>query len=221
MEATAISVIIVDDYQVVRDGIKAVLIPHKNIKVVAEASNEQELYKYLSQIKADVIVLDISLPSSNGIDITRKLSKDYPEVKVIIFSAKTDEETIFDALDAGAKAFLPKDTFADEIPEAIIEVSQGNDYLSVNFPNTLLVKYIKRDKYNERYKEQDFNKLTKREYEILKLIAEGYSSKEIASQLFLSPRTVDTHRTNIMNKLQLYSLQDLIKYAIKNKIIKL
>src|SRR3989339_1057803 len=141
MENEQIKIILVDDHQVVRGGTKAVLIPHKNIKVLAEASNGEELFKLLESHKPDIVLLDISLPKMDGIEITRILQKNHPEIKVIIFSGKTDEDSIFDALGAGAKSFLPKDTIGDEIVEAINEVSKGNEYLSFNIPNTILIKY--------------------------------------------------------------------------------
>ncbi|NOR88391.1 MAG: response regulator, partial [Bacteroidales bacterium] len=145
-----------------------------------------------------------------------------PHIRIIVFSSYTDEETIFKSIRAGAKGFLPKDSMREDLVKAIKKVNQGFEYLSEKIPNTILMDYINKvgDK-QEKYNNTKLGNLTKREREILKLIAEGLSYKEIGNELFISVRTVETHKNNILQKLELKSTIDLVKFAIKNDLIDL
>ncbi len=217
-----IKVLLVDDHQIVRDGIFALLIKEHDIEIVGEASNGDELFEKLKFIKPDIIILDISLPKMSGIEIAGILTKDYPQVRIIVFSSYTDEETIFKSIRAGAKGFLPKDSMREDLVEAIKKVNQGFEYLSEKIPNTILMDYIKKaGNQEEKFNNSRLGSLTKREREILKLIAEGMSYKEIGNELFISVRTVETHKNNILQKLELKSTIDLVKFAIKNDLIDL
>jgi len=217
-----IKVLLVDDHQIVRDGIFALLIKEHDIEIVGEASNGDELFEKLKFIKPDIIILDISLPKMSGIEIAGILAKDYPEIRIIVFSSYTDEETIFKSIRAGAKGFLPKDSMREDLVEAIKKVNQGFEYLSDKIPNTILMDYIKKaGTQEEKFNNSKLSSLTKREREILKLIAEGMSYKEIGNELFISVRTVETHKNNILQKLELKSTIDLVKFAIKNDLIDL
>lgn len=217
-----IKVLLVDDHQIVRDGIFALLIKEHEIEIVGEASNGDELFEKLKFIKPDIIILDISLPKMSGIEIAGILSKDYPQIRIIVFSSYTDEETIFKSIRAGAKGFLPKDSMREDLVEAIKKVNQGFEYLSEKIPNTILMDYIKKSGHQEeKFNNSKLGSLTKREREILKLIAEGMSYKEIGNELFISVRTVETHKNNILQKLELKSTIDLVKFAIKNDLIDL
>jgi len=216
-----IKLILVDDHPVVRDGIFASLIKEKEIEIVGEASNGDELFSLLeNNTKADVILLDISMPKQSGIDITAIVREKYPDIKILIFSSHTDEDSIFNSIRAGANGYLPKDAMRTELVIAIKEVYIGNEFLSESIPNTIIMKYINKAK-NQTFSESKTDVLTKREMEILKNIAEGLHYKEIGKKLFISARTVETHKNNIMQKLHLNTTIELVKYAIKHKIIKI
>ncbi len=217
-----IKVLLVDDHQIVRDGIFALLIKEHDIEIVGEASNGDELFDKLKFIKPDIIILDISLPKMSGIEIAGILTKDFPQIRIIVFSSYTDEETIFKSIRAGAKGFLPKDSMREDLVDAIKKVHQGFEYLSDKIPNTILMDYIKKaGSQEEKFNNSKLSSVTKREREILKLIAEGMSYKEIGTELFISVRTVETHKNNILQKLELKSTIDLVKFAIKNDLIDL
>jgi len=211
-----IKVILIDDHQIVRDGIKAAINVSENATVIGEASNEDELMVLLKEFKPDVMIMDISMPGSSGLEITKKISNKY---KIIIFSAHTDAKTVINSLKAGAKGFLPKDVMREELLEAISYVNNGEDYISEDISKTVLINYVKTDDSYTHLKNTGLEALTKREVEILRHIAEGATYKEIADKLFISFRTVETHKTHIMQKLELKNLAELIKFAIKNKLI--
>ena len=211
-----IKVILIDDHQIVRDGIKAAINISEKATVIGEASNEDELMTLLKNLKPDIMIMDISMPGSSGIEITKKISNKY---KIIIFSAHTDAKTVINSLKAGAKGFLPKNVLRNELIEAISSVHNGEDYISEDISKTVLINYVKTDNTYTHLKNTGLEALTKREVEILRHIAEGATYKEIASKLFISFRTVETHKTHIMQKLELRNLADLIKFAIKNKLI--
>lgn len=217
-----IKVLLVDDHQIVRDGIFALLIKEHEIEIVGEASNGDELFDKLKFIKPEIIILDISLPKMSGIEIASILNREYPQIRIIVFSSYTDEETIFKSIRAGAKGFLPKDSMREDLVEAIKKVHQGFEYLSDKIPNTILMDYIKKSgTSDDKFNNIKLSNLTKREREILKLIAEGLSYKEIGNELYISVRTVETHKNNILQKLELKSTIDLVKFAIKNDLIDL
>jgi DNA-binding NarL/FixJ family response regulator len=212
-----IKIILVDDHDIVRDGIKSILQSHSRIKIVGEAGNYDELIKILKLESPDIIILDISIPDKSGIEITRILRKDYPQIKIIILSMYIIDEFIFNSLEAGASAYLPKNTSKKELISAIEHVNEGKEFISDQISNVILKGYLQRIKKGNS--ENKNEKLTKREKEILVLFAEGVNNKEIADKLFISIRTVESHKNHIMQKLQLNSTVDLVKYAIKNNYI--
>ena len=216
---TKTKVILVDDHAIVRDGIKA-LISVEEIEVINEASSAAEFFSLLKIEHPDIAILDISLPDISGIEITKKLTAEYPEIKVIILSMHLNEDFIFNAVKAGAMSYLPKNTNRKELITAIQKVANGEEYFNEPVSNIILKSYIKKVKSNT---ENEFgeNTLSKRELEILKLFAEGKSNKEIADLLFISCRTVESHKNHIMQKLELKSTVELIKFAIKNNIIEI
>ena len=217
MKMDKIKIVITDDHQIIRDGIIAGFKFDKNFEVVGEASNETELQELLNTVKPDIIIMDINMPGSSGIKITESLSDKY---KIIMFSAITDAETVVNALKAGAKGFLPKDTMRNEIKKAVVSVYNGEEYISEDVANELIVNYINGDK-EIKVEPSGIEKLTKREIEIVANIAEGNTYKEIGEKLFISFRTVETHKTHIMQKLGLRNIAEVIKFAIKNKIIEI
>lgn len=216
---TPIKVILVDDHAIVRDGIKA-LINTEEIEVTGEATSAEDLFALLKTGLPDIVILDISLPDISGIEIARILSRDYPGIRVMILSMHLNEDFVFNAIKAGAMAYLPKNTTKKELLEAIGQVAQGEEYFSGPVSNIILKSYVRKAKIEPGETDQK-NTLSKREHEILKLYAEGKSNREIADMLFISNRTVESHKNHIMQKLELKSTVELIKFAIKNKIIEI
>ncbi len=211
---------LVDDHQVVRDGIRSLVNNMENFIVIGEAGDEKELLTRLKLEEPDILIMDISLPGKSGIDITRELKKVHPRIRVLILSMYTSEDFIFNAVKAGARGYLPKNTSKKELNNALIEISLGGEYFSEPISNIILKSYIKqaqdRDAENEEEKSES---LSSRETEVLKLFAEGKSNKEIADKLCISIRTVESHKNHIMQKLHLKSTVDLIKFAIRKKIV--
>jgi len=209
-----IKVMLVDDHAIVRDGIKSV-ISTDDIEVIDEASSASEFFSILKVRQPDMVVLDISLPDISGIEIARRLTTEYPHIRVIILSMHLNEDFIFNAVKAGAMAYLPKNANRKELISAIRAVANGEEYFSETVSNIILKSFVKKAK-----KEED-HQLSKREMEILKLFAEGKSNREIADDLYISCRTVESHKNHIMQKLELKSTVELIKFALKNNIIEL
>lgn len=216
-----IKVMLVDDHQLVRDGIKSLISDSFGIDIIGEASNATEFFKLLHLVIPDVVLMDISLPNMSGIEITKILKKDYPNMKVLMLSMYTSEDFIFNALKAGIHGYLPKNTTRDELLLAIEEVFNGREYFSKSISNVILKSFVNSAKYGHMATDDKLSLLTKRETEILKLVVEGESNQLIADRLFISIRTVESHKTSIMRKLDLNSTIDLVKFALKNKIIEL
>jgi len=215
-----IQIILVDDHRIVRDGIKSILNSTNSIEVIGEASNYEELTLILKEKIPDIIMLDISLPGLSGIEITQILKEEYPGIKVIILSMYTDDDFIYNALKAGAKSYLPKNTNRQELLEAVELVYRGEEYFNEFISNIILKSYIKKAKADSSDNDKQ-TLLTRREMEVLSLFAEGLSNQEIAGRLFISIRTVESHKNHIMQKFKLKSVVDLVKYAIKSGIIKI
>jgi DNA-binding NarL/FixJ family response regulator len=211
-----IKVILVDDHQLVRDGIKALLAGMEGIEVTGEASSGNEMLALLNSNTPDVALLDISLPDISGIDLCRKIIAQYPEIKVLFLSMYTTEDYIFNAIKAGAKGYLPKNISRNELFNAVKEVSAGNEYYSETISNIILKSYIRKAKTPDDELQDLGELLSKRETEVLRCFAEGLSNPQIAEKLFISTRTVESHKNHIMQKLNLKTQVELLKYAIKN-----
>lgn len=211
-----IKVILVDDHQLVRDGIKALLAGMEGIEVTGEASSGNEMLALLNINTPDVALLDISLPDISGIDLCRKIIAQYPEIKVLFLSMYTTEDYIFNAIKAGAKGYLPKNISRNELFNAVKEVSAGNEYYSETISNIILKSYIRKAKTPDDELQDSGELLSKRETEVLRCFAEGLSNPQIAEKLFISTRTVESHKNHIMQKLNLKTQVELLKYAIKN-----
>lgn len=214
-----IKVILVDDHTIVRDGIKALIAGQEDIIIIGEASSGRDLLSLLKAGQPEIILLDISLPDYSGIELCEIIKRDYSNIQVLFLSMYTSEEYIFNAIKAGAQGYLPKNISQSELLLAIRTVSQGNEYFSDSISNVILKSYIKKAKDKEPENLNPENSLSKREIEILKLFAEGNSNPQIAGKLFISTRTVESHKNHIMQKLSLKSTVDLVKFAIKHQII--
>lgn len=214
-----IRVILVDDHQIVRDGIKALISEDPSIQIVGEAASGEEFETLIQNEKPDVVLMDINLPDTTGIELTQKTVEKYPNINILMLSMHMSDEFITNSIEVGAKGYLPKTTSQKELLEAIKTVSKGIEYYNTEVSDVLLKSYIRKTKNASKDKEEITIQLTKREVEILVLFAQGFSNKEIADKLFISIRTVESHKNNIMQKLDLKSTVELVKYAIKHKMI--
>lgn len=208
-------IIIADDHQLFRNGLKILLNAFPEFDVTGEASNGEEFLKVLSNCQADIALMDINMPEMDGIEATRKGIQLYPDIKIIALSMYGEEEYYYKMIDAGAKGFILKDSDISEVKEAIITVSRGGSY----FSQELLYHVIQKIKHRET--ESKLANLSKREKEILLKICEGLSNQEIADSLFISKRTVDKHRANLLGKTNSKNTASLILFAIKNKLIEI
>jgi len=213
-----IRIILTEDHQILRDGVKA-LIASENIEITGEASTGAELIKLLEICQPDIILMDISLPDTSGIELTKVIADQYPSVKVLILSMYTDESFINQAIRAGAKGYLHKNTTREEMLTAIETVHSGKDFYSDNISKIILKSYIDKAKMNVNEVADPHEVLSKREIEILIMFAEGFINKEIADRLFISIRTVESHKNHIMQKLNLKTQVELVKYAIRHNMI--
>ncbi len=221
MNDNVIKIILVDDHDIVRDGINALLMLEDDIEVIGEASNSDELYRLLKDLKPNLLLLDILMPGKSGIEIAEDLSHDYPEINIIILSSDMDENSIFNSIQAGVNGYLPKNVKKDELIEAIRQVNADKEYYSDAIPTTIFKNYKKFAQVGKKQKSSFTAILSDREKEIVCCFASGLSYKEIAEKLCISVRTVESHKNNIMEKLGLKTFVDLIKYAIRKDFVKL
>lgn len=208
-----IKVLLTDDHQIIIDGLKSLLKNSDEIVVAAEANNGREALRILELLSIDVVLMDIDMPVLNGIETLKEIRKQFRNVKVIILSMHNEAGMIKSLMDIGANGYLLKSCSQDELIGAIKKVFTGQNYFSTDVTLALL------NTSGTSNPEQKNELLTDRETEILKLIAAGFSNKEIGDQLFISHRTVDTHRTNLMKKLDVNNIAGLISYAIRNGIV--
>ena len=214
----SIKVVLADDHAIVRDGVRAVLERKgKDMEIVAEIANGKELVDWAENNQADVYVVDISMPILNGVEAVQRLTKNNPETKVVMLSMYDDRISVEKALKAGAKGFLVKVSTADEIVDAIREVAGGRFYLCSKVSKYIVQGFLGKTTARKR----DVTGLTPKEKEVLQLIAEGYSSKQIAKTFNLSLNTIHVHRNNIMKKLGIHKQAELVRYAIKEGIAQL
>lgn len=214
-----IKVLLVDDHKIVRDGIRALLSGQEDIRIYDEAGSGSELFRQLISGLPDIVLMDISLPDISGIELCEKVREQFPLMKVLFLSMYTSEEYIFNAIKAGAQGYLPKNISQDELLNAIRAVAAGEEYFSESVSNIILKSYIKKAQDKEPENLTQSSALSKRELEILRLFAEGNTNPQIAEQLYISTRTVESHKNHIMQKLGLKTAVDLIKFAIKHHII--
>lgn len=210
-----IRIIIADDHQLFRNGLKILLNAFPDFDIVGEASNGEEFIRIIKNTKAEIALMDINMPEMDGIEATRRGVRICPDLKVIALSMYGEEEYYYKMVDAGAKGFLLKDSDISEVKEAILTVTKGGSY----FSQELLYHVIQKIKHRES--ETKSANLSKREKEILLKICEGLSNQEIAENLFISKRTVDKHRANLLGKTNSKNTASLILFAIKNKLIEI
>lgn len=214
-----IRVMVVDDHDIVRYGICSVLKSSPDIEVVGEASNGVQAVDQFNDLRPDVVLLDISMPEMNGIETTRTIVKNHSNARVLILTMHLNEEYLNQVLSAGASGYILKNTEIGELLNAIRTVAQGKQIFSTPISTLMTEKYVRSAQFNLDSKDHDAPGLTKRETEILQKIADGKTSQEIAEILFISPRTVDTHRANLIQKLGVKNSAGLVRYAIENQLV--
>lgn len=214
-----IRVLIADDHTIVRTGLRLLLSHQQDIEVVGEAGNGRECVDMSSQLQPDVVLMDISMPVMNGLEATKVIKERQSDVQVLGLTMHDDDVYFFQMLNAGASGYVLKGASPDELLTAIRTVAQGQAYIYPTLVKKLLDDYVQRVASGEE--QESYGGLTKREREVLKLIAEGHTSRQIADILYLSANTVERHRSNIMDKLNLHNKADLIKYAIRKGLVKL
>ena len=212
-----VRILIADDHGIVRKGLRLQLEQHDEFEVVGEASDGREAVRAADELKPDVVIMDIAMPNLNGIQAATQLVKRNPQLGIIMLSMHSDESYLMRTLAAGAKGYLLKDTADVDLYRAVQVVSQGKPFFSPAISNTLLEDYMRR--LQQRGLQDSYDLLTDREKEIFQLLAEGKSNKDVATLLNLSPSTVETHRTRIMQKLDLHSSAEIVLYAVRKKII--
>jgi DNA-binding NarL/FixJ family response regulator len=212
-----IRVLIADDHSVVRQGLRVWLERSGSIQVIGEAANGRDAVTLAEQTKPDVVIMDIAMPGLNGIDATRQITRRDPGIKVIVLSMHADESYILRALGAGAKGYLLKESTETDVLPAVRSVQEGKPYFTPSIARVLLEDYIRVMKQNNV--QDSYELLTEREKEVLQLLAEGKSNKDVAQLLNLSPHTIDSHRTNLMHKLELHNTAELVLYAVRKGII--
>jgi DNA-binding NarL/FixJ family response regulator len=212
-----IRILLADDHTVVRDGLRALLERQPDMTVVAEAADGRDSVRLAEEQSPDVVVMDITMPNMNGIEATRRILAANPRTAVVILSMHQDESYVLRSLKAGAKGYLLKDSLRSDIIDAIRAVSQGRSFVTRKISRMLQEDYVRQ--MERRGVEDSYDLLTDREREILQLVAEGKSNKEVAGLLNIGLTTVETHRTHILQKLGLHSVPELILYAVRKSII--
>ncbi len=214
-----IKVLVVDDHKVFREGIATLLEKQENIEVVALSGNKQEMYNALNQYLVDIILMDITIGKENGIEITKELTDNFSDIAIIALSMHNETNYILEMIEAGASGYLLKDTGSHELCEAINTIYNGGNYFRGEVAKAMLDRL--RNKQHPQNTKKSNIPLSKRETEVLKLIVDEFSNQEIANELFISIRTVETHKRNLIEKLDVKNTTGLVKYAIKNKIVNL
>jgi two-component system, NarL family, response regulator NreC len=210
-------ILIADDHGIVRKGLRLQLEQHEEFEVVGEAIDGREAVRTAEQLAPDIVIIDIGMPNLNGVEATTQILKQNARTGVIILSMHSDEGYLRRALAAGAKGYLLKDSADVDLHRAVEAVANGKSFFSPVIANTLLEDYMRQ--LQQRGLEDSYDLLTDREKEVLQLLAEGKSNKEVAAALNLSTGTIETHRTHIMQKLDLHSAADIVLYAVRKKII--
>ncbi len=212
-----IKIILADDHKIFLDGMVSLLSEVENFEIAGTVNSGEELLGEIENLKSDIIITDITMKGISGLEVTKLIKKEHPSLKVLILSMHSNYEFIQNSVKAGADGYLPKDTSIKELIEAINTINNGGQYFSKEITEYFFNNYIQNYRTEQNLMEQE--SLTQREIEILKLSASGLTNKEIAEKLFISIKTVDTHKNHILQKLKLKNSAQLTLFAVKNKLI--
>ncbi len=212
-----IRVLLADDHTILRAGLRMMLDAQPDIEVVGEASDGRQALAEAQRLQPHVVLMDITMPEMNGIEATRQVKRALDSTRVLILTMHENEEYLFQVLRAGASGYILKEAAGTELISAIRIVFSGRFYMSPSAQSMMVGDYLQRVRSGEE--RDSYSALTEREREILKLVAEGHTNNQIAERLFISPKTVDTHRTHIMDKLNLHSRAELVKYAMRRGLL--
>jgi RNA polymerase sigma factor (sigma-70 family) len=215
MSHMPIRTIVADDHQITREGLMALIEREPDMEVIGDAESGRDAVSLARKLRPDVIVMDISMPGLNGIDATRQIARDAPESRVLALSMHSERRYAAAMFAAGASGYLLKKCAFDELARAIRRVAEGGTYLSDQIASVVVQDYVRRLSEAD---DSAFSVLTEREREVLQLVSEGRTTKEIAKLLHVSPKTVETHRQNVMEKLDLHTVAELTKYAVREGI---
>ncbi len=213
-----IKILIVDDHKLMREGLRILIEKQSGMKVVGDANNGRTAVKMVRELSPDIVIMDIAMPDLNGIEATHQIKSEFQNTRVVVLSMHADKRFVAKVLKMGASAYLLKDSAFEELVHAIHDVINNRIILSPRITDIVIEDYIHSSSNNEP---SVFSELSAREREVLQLIAEGKTTKEISSSLYVSIKTIETHRKNIMDKLNINSIADLTKYAIREGIISL
>ncbi len=212
-----IRILVADDHGIVRKGLRFLLERQPEMEVVGEAAEGREAVRLSDELKPNVVIMDVAMPQLNGIDATSQIMKSNPNTGIVMLSMHADESYLVRALSAGAKGYLLKDAAEVDLVRAVQVVAQGRPFFCPQIAQSLLEDYVR--SLQQRGLQDSYELLTDREREVLQLLAEGKSNKEVATILDLSTYTVETHRTNLMHKLNLHNTAEIVLYAVRKKII--
>lgn len=212
-----IRIVLADDHTLVRQGLRLMLEREPGLKVVAEASNGREAVEVVDASLPRVIIMDLAMPTLNGIEAARQIHLKHPAIAIVVLSMHSDESYVLRALKAGARAYLLKDSADSDLINAVKAVTEGKAFFSPAISRVLVEDYVRQ--LQQKGVEDSYDLLTSREREILQLLGEGKSNKDVAQMLNLSPYTVETHRSNVMEKLNLHSVPELILYAVRKGVV--
>ena len=213
------SVLVVDDHPLVREGLKVIIGRSSKFEVVGEAGAASEGFRMVEELKPDLVLLDISLPDESGIELTRRIKRALPEARILIVSMHSKIDYITEAFKAGATGYMVKESAAERLLAAMESVATGEHYLDSPVSHSVIEKLIKSPEKDAPITNGAYGSLTSREQEIMSMLAKDLSAKEIADKLFISPKTVENHRSNIMRKLGLHSSIELARYAARLGLI--
>ena len=214
----SVTVLLVDDHPIVRQGLRNLLDSMPDFKVVGEAGDGLQALEMVEKVQPQVLVIDVVMPGLTGLEVTQRVKRQWPAVKVIILSMQNNEAYVVSALKNGASGYILKDTGPEELVDAIRTVVKGERYLSKQLSERIINAYVSK---MDEAEVDPYDTLTNREKEVLHLVAEGFTNQEIAERLFISPRTAELHRSNVLNKLSLKNQVDLVRFAIKRGILPL
>ena len=213
------SILIIDDHPLFREGLKVIIERNSHFEVVGEAGNGRQGLQLTKKLKPDMIIVDISLPDRSGIQLTREIRTLFSKTRILIVSMHSKIDYIAEAFQAGANGYVVKESASEKLVQGLESIARGDYFLDSSVSHAVVENLMKSPLKETKITDADYNTLTPREQEVMRLLAEGMSSKEVAEKLFISPKTVENHRASIMNKLDLHNTIELIRYAAKLGLI--